>query len=149
MPNRITWFDAMQPEQGRSPQENAELDPAPYLLIVDDSRANRELLRLYLEQSACVLREAKDGREALESVMAQLPALIITDVSMPNLDGIAMTTRLRERYSARKLPIVLMSSEHGGELLAQARAAGANGFLPKPVSRRQLRTVVTRYCGET
>ncbi len=129
-----------KPAGGRSVR-----DEGAAVLIVDDSEANRALLRLLLEQGGYEVAEAGDGSAALHAVEACRPRLVLMDIVMPKMDGIEATRQLRHRYDAMTLPIVVMSSNHGSDVLAAVRAAGGNEFLPKPISRTKLQTIVKRY----
>jgi CheY-like chemotaxis protein len=123
----------------------SDRDEGAAVLIVDDSEANRALLRLLLEQGGYDVAEAVDGDAALHAVEARRPRLVLMDIVMPKMDGIEATRRLRHRYDAMTLPIVVMSSNHGSDVLAAVRAAGGNEFLPKPISRTKLQAIVKRY----
>ena len=120
-------------------------DEGAAVLIVDDSKANRTLLRLLLEQAGYDVVEVVDGAAALDGVEAWRPRLVLMDIVMPKMDGIEATKRLRHRYDAMTLPIVVMSSNHGSDVLAAVRAAGGNEFLPKPISRTKLQAIIARY----
>ena len=115
-----------------------EEEGRPRVLVVDDEAANRELLSEQLASTACRVRTARDGVEALMAVDVFRPDLILLDVRMPGLDGLAVCRRLKSRPDTALVPIVLVTGS--GELEDRIRglAAGAEDFLDKPVDARVL-----------
>jgi len=84
---------------------------------------------------------AEDGQEALELVKEAQPDLIITDINMPNIDGVELTKQLREQFKSTSLPIVILSA-FGGEVVSKAIEAGADGAIQKPLHIDSLLTLV-------
>src|SRR5689334_2925579 len=89
---------------------------------------------------------ADDGYDGLACAMRERPDLILTDVEMPNLDGIRMIERLRQQTELQAIPVLVLSSVHAG-LLAQAVAAGASSVMQKPVRLAQLITTIRQTLG--
>jgi two-component system chemotaxis response regulator CheY len=118
----------------------------PTILIVDDSRTVRTMVRGVLEADRHRVVEAQDGRAALTAVdqLDTPPDLVITDVNMPEMDGISLVRALRERSRHRFTPILVLTTEHGETIKQQGREAGATGWLVKPFNPDQLRQVVHR-----
>jgi putative two-component system response regulator len=110
----------------------------PNVLVVDDIAANRELLIAHLERLKYDVREARDGVEALEAVEALEPDLILLDVDMPRLDGIAVCQRLKAHPSRRLIPIVILTASQDRETRLRGIAAGADDFLSKPFDANEL-----------
>ena len=110
----------------------------PIVLVVDDVAANRELLIAHLEQLKYDVREARDGVEALESIDEREPDLILLDVDMPRLDGIAVCQRLKAHPSRRLIPIVILTASRDRETRLRGIAAGADDFLSKPFDANEL-----------
>jgi putative two-component system response regulator len=110
----------------------------PIVLVVDDVAANRELLEGHLDELGYDVRQARDGVEALESVAAEEPDLILLDIDMPRLDGISVCERLKAHPTRRLIPIVILtaSSDRGTRL--RGIAAGADDFLSKPFDSKEL-----------
>ena len=102
------------------------------ILIVDDNSDTREVLAWLLHIERFEVVTARDGLEGLKVASDEHPDLVITDVNMPNLDGIRMIKRLRENPRFKKLPIVSMTA-FGAATEAQAAKAGANRVLSKPL----------------
>jgi putative two-component system response regulator len=118
----------------------ARLTPirTPIVLVVDDVAANRELLEGYLVQLGYDVRQARDGYEALDAVIAEEPDLILLDVNMPRLDGIAVCERLKEHPIRRLIPIVILTASQDRETRLRGIAAGADDFLSKPFDAKEL-----------
>ena len=110
----------------------------PKVLVADDIAANRELLQGYLDDLGYEVREARDGIEALEAIAAEEPDLILLDIDMPRLDGIAVCEQLKAHPIRRLIPIVILtaSSDRGTKL--RGIAAGADDYLSKPFDPKEL-----------
>ena len=108
------------------------------ILLIDDSRTMRQLLRVYLMGGEYAFQEAESGRAGLELLRASLFDLVITDVRMADMDGIEFTTTVRAEEAAsgsgRRVPIVLITGDHASDLRARGMRAGADSFLYKPLS---------------
>ena len=100
---------------------------------MDDEEESRRFLIILLKCAGYVTCEAKDGLEAIKQVQDHHPDLVLSDISMPNVDGIEMVRRLRQMPEGRQLSILVMSS-YGMGKLTEAVVAGADHALPKPVN---------------
>jgi len=115
------------------------------ILIVDDQPDLRELVRMTLEIDGHEVHEAADGAGALQAVRQLSPELVLLDVMMPGgMDGIAVCRALRADSTRRRLRIVMLSARGQKVDIEAGRAAGADAYLPKPFSPRQLLDVVSR-----
>jgi putative two-component system response regulator len=110
----------------------------PKVLVVDDKQSNRELLQGRLEDLGYDVREAKDGIEALDAVAADEPDLILLDVDMPRLDGIAVCERLKAHPVHRMIPIVILTASSDRDTKLRGLAAGADDYLSKPFDAKEL-----------
>jgi putative two-component system response regulator len=110
----------------------------PIVLVVDDVQANRELLDGYLHDLGYDVRQARDGIEALEAVAAEEPDLILLDIDMPRLDGIAVCERLKAHPTRRLIPVVILTASRDHEIRLRGIAAGADDFLSKPFDAKEL-----------
>ncbi len=81
-----------------------------HILFVDDEEQIRKLLSTYLTRQGYDVAIATDGYEALKAIRARAPALIITDVSMPNMNGFELTRRLRADHKTARIPVVMLSA---------------------------------------
>ena len=121
---------------------------APRILVVDDSSLVRLYYRDALEPAGFEIDQAINGIEALEKVLAKPFDLIIVDVNMPRMDGFSFLRVLRAQASeASSIPVVVISTEAGAQDIEDARAAGANYYLVKPVSEAALRDHVAVLVG--
>jgi putative two-component system response regulator len=110
----------------------------PKVLVVDDVAANRELLQGYLADLGYDVREARDGVEALEAVDAEEPDLILLDIDMPRLDGIAVCEQLKAHPTRRLIPIVILTASNDRNTKLRGIAAGADDYLSKPFDSKEL-----------
>ena len=109
------------------------------VLIVDDHPVNRDLLRIMLQAADCDTAEARDGREAVEAVAADAFDLVLMDVRMPGMDGLAATRAIRALDGpAAATPILAVTADAMPEDAARCRAAGMDGHLAKPVTQARL-----------
>ena len=108
------------------------------ILIVDDERANRRLLQALLGAEGYVTRTAGDGREALASIAADPPDLILLDVMMPGLDGRAVASIVKADPATSNIPIIMVTAQTDRQGRLAALDAGAEEFLSKPVDRAEL-----------
>ncbi|HNW09734.1 MAG TPA: response regulator [Candidatus Rifleibacterium sp.] len=112
------------------------------ILIADDSGSIREMLAFVLTQAGYEVLSAQDGQEALDKAPAFGPHLIITDLNMPNLNGIDLVKNLRGMTSFRFTPILVLTTEGQDEKKQAGKAAGATGWLVKPFKPEKLLAVV-------
>lgn len=110
----------------------------PLVLIADDEPGVLELLRNYARDLGWESRGVVDGQAALEALRGTAPAVVLTDVSMPRLDGIGLLQEIRRSFPL--LPVVVMSADAGKR--AAALRGGAQAFLLKPFGRQELNEVI-------
>jgi two-component system chemotaxis response regulator CheY len=116
----------------------------PTILIVDDSRTVRSLVRSALEAERYEVMEAPDGPSALETLTASAADVVITDVNMPEMDGIHLVKVVREMPNYRFTPILILTTEDGAHMKQRGREAGATGWLVKPFDPERLRQTVVQ-----
>lgn len=112
------------------------------VLVVDDNEQNLELLEAYLEDLNCNLTLARDGLEALESVAAARPDIILLDVMMPRMSGFQACSKLKGDAATRDIPIVMVTALNEVSDVERAIECGADDFLSKPVNKLELLTRV-------
>ncbi len=105
----------------------------PRVLVVDDEESIRSSLRMILEFERYRVEEASTGREALRRVMTRHPAAVLLDIKMPEMDGLATLSRLRER--GHDMPVVMISGHGDIAAAVEATRLGAYDFLEKPLER--------------
>jgi two-component system cell cycle response regulator len=108
------------------------------LLIVEDSRTMRAVMRRYLRDSGCLLLEAGDGQEALEVIAAERPDVVLLDVQLPRLGGFDVLAALRDEPSLGEPTVVLVTSATEPEEIAEGLRRGAHDYLRKPFQPAEL-----------
>jgi two-component system, chemotaxis family, chemotaxis protein CheY len=114
------------------------------ILAVDDSASIRQMVSFSLAKAGYEVSDAVDGKDGLEKAGQQKFDLIITDLNMPNLDGIAMITALRKLPGYGFTPILMLTTESQVEKKDAGRKAGATGWIVKPFNGDQLIAVVQK-----
>ena len=112
------------------------------VLIVDDSAAIRKILQRVLRQAEIpigTVYEAADGVEALEALKKQTVGLILSDINMPNMDGLEFLTKVRAEPAWQRLPIVMVSTEGTQAKVLEAVERGASGYVRKPFTVEQIK----------
>jgi CheY-like chemotaxis protein len=117
----------------------------PTVVVAEDHEDSRLLFKIFLESQGCHVVEAADGLEAVAAVEREHPDLVLMDVGLPGLDGLAATRRLRAQESLRGLPVVLISGHAAEQDRDRAVAAGCSEYLTKPLELRQLDGVLERH----
>lgn len=118
------------------------------ILVVDDSAAIRQSITYVLTQGGYEVLEAKDGMDGLSVLKgAGSVDLIITDVNMPNLDGISFIKKVREDGAYKFVPIIVLTTESQGSKMNEGKEAGATGWIVKPFSAEKLLGVVKKVAG--
>ncbi len=116
-----------------------EASPLPRVLIVDDHAVNRDLLRLMLQAAGCETEEAADGAEAVQAVASGVYDLVLMDVRMPGMDGLAATRAIRRLPApACDAPILAVTADAMPDDVTRCLAAGMDAHLAKPVTQTKL-----------
>jgi two-component system chemotaxis response regulator CheY len=114
------------------------------ILAVDDSASIRQAIKIALAGEGYSVSEAADGAEGLSKAGSGAFDLIITDLNMPVMDGLTMIRQLRAKPAHAGVPILFLTTESDPEIKAQAKAAGATGWLTKPFDPEQLVRIVKK-----
>ena len=118
------------------------------ILTVDDSASLRMAIRIALTGAGYAVTEAVDGADGLAKATGTRFDMIVTDLNMPNMDGLSMIRALREQPAQAGVPIIFLSTESDADMKAQAKAAGATGWLVKPFQPEQLIRVAQKVLGK-
>jgi len=113
------------------------------ILVVDDDESIRELLRLHLSSAGYEVQVAEDAIAAGYLVLKGPPDLIITDVSMPHMDGFEFVAALRADSALPRIPVIFLTSVEDGD--ARGRELGAVGYVTKPVRADRLLSLVAQH----
>lgn len=114
------------------------------ILTADDSVSMRQLVSFTLRNAGYNVVEAVDGRDALAKIASNAPHMLITDLNMPNVDGIELIRQVRALPQCKYIPIVMLTTESGDAKKQAGRAAGASGWIVKPFRGEQLVTVAKK-----
>ncbi len=121
------------------------INPRPTILVVDDFDDTRWLLRTWLERRGFRVIEAENGREAVSEAQAGAPDLIIMDLEMPELDGLAATREIRGLAELANVPIVAVSAYGAEQFRGLAIKAGCNEYLSTPFEPAELERLIRSY----
>lgn len=133
-------YPSHSPVMTHEPERNYR----PVVLVVEDHEDTRFMLRMILEQDGYAMLEGSNGLEGIEIAIRQRPDLVLMDGSLPGLDGLSATRRMREHESLRDVPIVMLSGHGGAEFRAAARAAGCDAYITKPLDLVEFRDTLER-----
>jgi len=103
------------------------------------------MMRRLLEMAGYRVVEASDGEEAVKLALRERPELILMDLSLPKLDGLAAARRIRRQRGFGRVPIVAVSAHDSPESRSEALAAGCNEYVTKPIDFDQLKLLVNRF----
>lgn len=117
------------------------------ILVVEDFEDNRFMMRRLLEMNGYQVIEAVNGEEAVNIACEERPNAILMDLSLPMLDGLAATRRIREYPAMKNVPIVAVSAHDTVDFHSEALTAGCNDYVTKPVDFEQLEAVLERLLG--
>jgi len=114
-------------------------------LVVEDFEDSRFMMRRLLEMAGYRVVEASDGEQAVRMATERHPALILMDLSLPKLDGLAATRQIRKKKGLHNVPIVAVSAHDSPHTRAEALAAGCDEYVTKPIDFDILKGVFQRY----
>ncbi|MDH5229112.1 MAG: response regulator [Gammaproteobacteria bacterium] len=117
------------------------------ILAVDDSASMRQMVAFTLKGAGYDVVEATDGAEALEAAKNGQVDLVLTDINMPNMDGIALIKELRALPNYKFTPILTLTTESGSDKKIEGKSAGATGWIVKPFSPDQLLATIKKVLG--
>jgi len=116
----------------------------PRVLLVEDSEDNRFMMKRLLEMSGYEVVEAINGEQAVNTAQTMQPDLILMDLSLPRVDGLAATRRIRRLPPLKNVPIVVVSAHDTADFHAEALASGCNEYVTKPIDFGQLELLLKR-----
>jgi CheY-like chemotaxis protein len=133
-------------EAAEAPVEGTAKAPGAHLriLAVDDDPFIRKMLQKVLTEAQYDVVLATDGEEALEKVYRERPDLIISDVVMPNMDGLSLVKKLKSQLQTSIIPVILLTSKDEVESEVEGLEAGADDYIPKPIVANLLLARINR-----
>jgi two-component system chemotaxis response regulator CheY len=120
---------------------------AKLIMTADDSASVRQMVVFTLKQNGYDVVEAVDGRDALNKLNAQKVDMLLTDLNMPNMDGIGLIKGVRAGSLNKFIPIVMLTTESNDTKKGEGKAAGATGWIVKPFKPEQLIAVIKKVLG--
>ncbi len=117
---------------------------AKTIMIVDDSASIRQVVGMTLRGAGFEVIEACDGKDALSKLSGQKIHLLVSDVNMPNMDGISFVTELKKNAAYRFTPVIMLTTEGAEDKKAAGKAAGAKAWIIKPFKADQMLTAVNK-----
>jgi CheY-like chemotaxis protein len=115
------------------------------ILLVEDNPASRRLAQVLLKSKGHTVYEATTGEEAVELARTQRPDLILMDVQLPGLDGLAATRILKADPATKDIPVVVLTAYAMQGDRERALAAGCDGYISKPINTKEFTVAVSRY----
>jgi two-component system, chemotaxis family, chemotaxis protein CheY len=120
---------------------------AKIIMTADDSASVRQMVSFTLKQGGYEVVEAVDGKDALQKLSGCRVDMLITDLNMPNLDGIGLIKGARAIPACKFIPIIMLTTESQDSRKQEGKAAGATGWIVKPFKPEQLMAVVKKVLG--
>lgn len=117
------------------------------ILIVDDSASMREMVSFTLKGAGYDVEEAVDGADGLKKAKTRAFNIVVTDVNMPNMDGITLVKELRALANYKFVPLLLLTTESADDKKQAGKAAGATGWMVKPFNPEQLLATIKKVSG--
>ncbi len=119
----------------------------PIILCVEDNLRNRVLLKRILQHQGYEVQEAKDAHQALEILKTLVPDLILMDINMPDVDGFALTQKLRRKPKLADVPIIAITANVMKGDRERVLEAGCDGYIEKPIDIDELTSQVSLFLG--
>jgi len=117
------------------------------IMTVDDSSSVRQMVAFILKGAGYEVVEAQDGRDALAKADGAGLHMVLTDLNMPNMDGIELIKNLRAKQAFKFIPIIMLTTESQASKKQAGRSAGATGWIVKPFKPDQLLAVIKKVLG--
>jgi CheY-like chemotaxis protein len=127
------------PARGTDPVDSQDIVK---VLLVEDTEDNRQMMKRLLEMSGYQVVEAINGEEAVKLASEQRPRIILMDLSLPLIDGLTATRRIRSLPGLNKVPIVAVSAHDTADFHSEALAAGCDAYITKPIDYPELEEIV-------
>ena len=116
-------------------------------MVVEDTEDNRFMMRRLLEMTGYRVVEAMNGEEAVKVAQAETPQLILMDLSLPVIDGLAATRLIRKLPAFQSTPIIAVSAHDLSDFQVEALQAGCNSYITKPIDYTQLEQLIGQLLG--
>ena len=117
-------------------------DEQVMVLLVEDTEDNRFMMRRLLEMAGYRVVEATNGEDAVKAARAESPRLILMDLSLPVIDGLAATRLIRQLPACKRTPIIAVSAHDSADFQLEAIEAGCNSYITKPIDFNELEELI-------
>ncbi len=117
------------------------------LLTIDDSASIRQMIKMTMASAGYNVLEAENGSIGYDVATSSKVDVVVTDLNMPVMNGLEFVRKYRGHPSSKGIPIILLTTESDDKLKAQAREAGASGWIVKPFKQEQLISVIKKVAG--
>ena len=114
------------------------------VLLVEDTEDNRFMMRRLLEMTGYRVVEAMNGEEAVKLAKSELPQIILMDLSLPVIDGLAATRLIRKLPKLESIPIIAVSAHDTSDFQSEAMQAGCNSYVTKPIDFNELEELIAQ-----
>ncbi len=135
---------ALQPQPPRADEADAPRQ-APLVLVVDDSLTVRRVTQRLLVREGYRVVLAKDGLDAIDKLAEEIPAVVLSDIEMPRMDGFDLVRNMRADARLRELPVIMITSRIAQKHRDHAVELGVDHYLGKPYAEEELLSLVARY----
>ncbi len=147
--NEVIILQAAAPVRGQRSRELFGQPKRRRILLVEDSEDNRLMMKRLLEMSGYEVLEAVNGEQAVETAQIMAPDIILMDLSLPKIDGLTATRRIRRLPLLKKVPIVVVTAHDTAGFHSEALASGCNEFVTKPIDFGQLELLLKRLAPQS
>lgn len=134
-------------ESGNNEPEKRKIIDNPAIIIADDVAVNRQVLAGMLSDVTSDIREAANGREVIDLLKDRRAQLVLMDLRMPVMDGLAATRLIKHELKMHDVHVIMASAATDDDLMTEAIRAGCDGFLPKPIGMDELFRILAETCG--
>ncbi len=117
------------------------------IMTADDSASIRQMVTFTLDQAGYTVVEAVDGQDAVEKLSSTKVDMLVTDLNMPNMDGLELIRQTRAKDEYKFIPIIMLTTESQAEMKQKGKQAGATGWIVKPFEPDQLIAVIKKVLG--
>ncbi|HKS27166.1 MAG TPA: response regulator [Pyrinomonadaceae bacterium] len=129
--------------------ESASDGRKPLVLVVEDHEDTRFLITYLLGVRGCDVRVAENGEEAIHMAEAMRPGLVLMDINLPRMNGLAATRRMRQIAALKSVPVIFLSGYADASSRAEALAEGGDDYLVKPFALAEFERILERYIGKS
>jgi two-component system cell cycle response regulator DivK len=140
----MTWSGRVHSAGPIQRQQMQSRNQTVTVLLVEDTEDNRFMMKRLLEMTGYRVVEATNGEEAVRIAQVETPQLILMDLSLPVIDGLAATRAIRKLPDFEETPIIAVSAHDSSDFLSEALEAGCDSYITKPIDFSQLEVLIAK-----